>query len=106
MAHSGRPYTPAMGAEALVDSTTGEVTGYLPIEGAINSKRFPSYQRLDMRLDRVFQFDGWDMNVYLEVLNVYYHRNVYDYSYTKDYSRRITTYQFPLLPSIGIKVKF
>jgi outer membrane receptor protein involved in Fe transport len=106
LAHSGRPYTPVTGVEAVVDSITGAVTSYIPIEGDINSKRFPSYQRLDMHLDRDFQFNGWDMDVYLEVLNVYCHRNVYDYSYTKDYSRRITTYQFPLLPSIGIKVMF
>jgi hypothetical protein len=106
MVHSGRPYTPVLGAEAVVDSATGEITGYVPLEGPINSKRFPGYQRLDVRLDRFFEFDGWDMNVYLEILNVYNHKNVYDYSYTEDYARRISTYQFPLLPSVGLKVSF
>jgi hypothetical protein len=104
--HSGRPYTPVLGAEPLVDDETGEVTGYFPLEGDINSERFPGYQRLDVRLDRLFRFQGWNLSVYLEVLNLYYHKNVYDYSYTKDYSRRITTYQFPLLPAIGAKVSF
>ena len=105
-AHSGRPYTPVQGAEPLVDEQTGETTGYLPVEGDVNSRRFPAYQRLDVRLDRLFRFQGWDLSVYAEVLNLYQHRNVYDYSYTRDYSRRITTYQFPLLPAIGAKVSF
>jgi hypothetical protein len=106
MVHSGRPYTPLLGAEAVVDSSTGQVTGYVPLEGDVNSKRFPGYQRLDVRLDRLFRYDGWDLSVYLEILNAYNHKNVYDYSYTKDYARRITVYQFPLLPSIGMKVSF
>ncbi len=104
--HSGRPYTPVLGAETLVDDETGEVSGYIPLEGEINSERFPGYQRLDVRLDRLFQFQGWDLSVYLEILNLYVHKNVYDYSYTRDYARRITTYQFPLLPAIGAKVNF
>jgi hypothetical protein len=104
--HSGRPYTPVLGAESLVDEQTGETTGYVPLEGEINSRRFPEYQRLDVRLDRFFRFQGWDLSLYAEVLNVYNHGNIYDYSYTRDYSRRITTYQFPLLPAIGAKVSF
>jgi hypothetical protein len=104
--HSGRPYTPVLGAEPLVDEQTGETTGYLPVEGEINSRRFPGYQRLDVRLDRLFRFQGWDLSVYAEVLNLYMHRNVWDYSYTRDYSRRITSYQFPLLPAIGARVTF
>jgi hypothetical protein len=104
--HSGKPYTPVLGSETVVDSTSGVVKGYRPIEGPVNSRRFPNYQRLDVRCDRVFQFDTWSLVAYLEVLNLYNHKNVYDYSYTKDYTRRITTYQFPLLPSLGLKVNF
>ena len=104
--HSGKPYTPVLGAEPLVDEQTGETTGYVPLEGEINSRRFPEYQRLDVRLDRLYRFQGWDLSLYAEVLNVYNHGNIYDYSYTRDYSRRITTYQFPLLPAIGAKVSF
>jgi len=104
--HSGKPYTPVLGSEAVVDSASGTVVGYRPIEGPVNSQRFPNYQRLDLRCDRIFQFKEWNMVAYLEVLNLYNHRNVYDYSYTKDYSRRITTYQFPLLPSLGFMVHF
>ena len=104
--HSGRPYTPVLGSEPLTDEETGEVTGYFPLEGDINSRRLPGYQRLDVRVDRMFRFQGWDLSVYLEVLNLYNHKNVYDYGYTKDYSRRLTTYQFPLLPALGAKVSF
>jgi hypothetical protein len=106
MVNSGKPYTPVLGSEAVVDSVSGEINGYWPIEGPINSQRFPSYQRLDLRCDRLFQFDGWSLAAYLEVLNLYNHSNVYDYSYTRDYSQRVTTKQFPLLPSLGFKVSF
>ncbi|MFC1682745.1 TonB-dependent receptor domain-containing protein [Candidatus Zixiibacteriota bacterium] len=106
MAHSGKPYTPVLGAVAVVDSASGELIGNLPLEGIINSERFPSYQRLDVRVDRFFQFDNWNLNIYFEVLNLYNHKNVYDYSYTKDYLHRIATFQFPILPSVGIKMDF
>ncbi len=106
MVHSGKPYTPVLGSEAVVDSVSGDIVSYRPIEGSINSERFPSYQRLDLRCDWIVPFDDWSLEAYLEILNVYNYKNVYDYSYTKDYSRRITTYQFPLLPSIGFKVSF
>jgi len=106
MAHSGKPYTPVLGAETVVDSVSGELIGNLPIEGIINSERFPGYQRLDLRVDRFFQFDNWNLNIYFEVLNFYNHKNIYDYSYTKDYSHRITTFQFPIIPSVGIKADF
>ncbi|UCE07909.1 MAG: TonB-dependent receptor plug domain-containing protein, partial [bacterium] len=101
LVYSGRPYTP-------LDSVIyiSETNGYLPIEGSINSQRLPSYQRLDIRVDYWFRWGAIPFSLYFEVLNVYNHKNIYDYIWNKDYSQRDVSYQFPLLPTFGMSVKF
>jgi len=99
--YSGRPYTP-------LDSIIyiAETTSYFPIEGPINSKRLPSYQRLDIRADYWFKWGRVPFSIYLEILNIYNHKNIYDYIWNEDYSQRSDSYQFPLLPTFGVSVKF
>jgi len=99
--YSGRPYTP-------LDSVIyfPETNSYLPIEGSINSERLPSYQRLDIRADYWFKWSKVPFSIYIEVLNIYNHKNIYDYVWNDDYSQRSESYQFPLLPTFGVSVKF
>lgn len=99
--YSGRPYTPL---DAVI--YLPETNSYLPIEGAINSKRLPSYHRLDIRVDYWFNWGSVPFSIYFEVLNLYNHKNLYDYSWNEDYSKRSDSYQFPLLPTFGVSVKF
>lgn len=99
--YSGRPYTPL---DSVVYIPASD--GYFPIEGAINSERLPSYQRLDIRADYWFKWRTIPFSIYFEVLNIYNHQNIYDYIWDEDYSRRSASYQFPLLPTFGVSVKF
>jgi hypothetical protein len=98
---SGRPYTPLNSVIYFP-----ETNSYLPIEGAINSKRLPSYHRLDIRVDYWFNWGSVPFSIYFEVLNLYNHKNLYDYFWNEDYSKRSESYQFPLLPTFGLSVKF
>ncbi|UCE05668.1 MAG: TonB-dependent receptor [bacterium] len=99
--YSGRPYTP-------LDSVIyfPETNSYLPIEGLTNSKRLPSYQRLDVRVDYWFKWGKVPFSIYFEVLNLYNHKNIYDYIWNEDYSQRSESYQFPLLPTFGVSMRF
>jgi hypothetical protein len=99
--YSGRPYTPLDSVIYL-----REINSYLPIEGAINSKRLPSYQRLDIRVDYWFKWGKLPFSIYFEVLNAYNHKNIYDYVWNEDYSEQSKSYQFPLLLTFGVSVKF
>lgn len=97
-AHSGIPYSRLVG-----------VTGDNPkkaIFGPINSARLPNYHRLDLRAERTVPHDTWLMRYYIDILNVYNHKNVAGYHYNADYSVRTTDYQLPLIPSFGVEVEF
>ena len=65
--HSGALYTPIIGA-----TPDDEIEGfYNPVYGPINSKRFPLYNRLDLRLnnDKTLP-NGRQVTWYLELLNI------------------------------------
>ncbi len=81
---TGRPITPIIGA------LRNEVFGfYEPIEGAINSERLPSFQRLDASLSYYLPYGkGHAATFYLAVSNVLNRANVLDYKYSADYSER------------------
>jgi len=99
--YSGRPYTP-------LDSVIyiPQTDSYLPIEGLINSRRLPGYQRLDVRVDYWFKWRRVPCSIYLEALNIYNHKNIYDYIWNEDYTRQSNSYQFPFLPTFGLSVRF
>lgn len=103
--NSGKPYTPVERVEHLPDSASGGVIIY-PVEGPINSERFPVYSRVDLRVERNFRLIGNPLQVYLEVINLLNRKNVYDYNYNRDYSEIKATYQLPFLPVLGAKFMF
>jgi hypothetical protein len=100
---SGQLVTPLVGSVPNADNP--EL--YDPIYGELNSERLPASHSLDVRADRTFHHAGWDMDLYVEILNVYNHRNVTGYSYSEaDYSVKEQKLGLPMMPSFGIKAKF
>lgn len=101
--HSGSAYTPIIGATADED-----IEGlYIPQYGAINSKRFPFYNRLDLRVERTFLRKNGKKNIgYLELLNVLDTRNISSYDYNSDYSERTEVTQLPRIIAFGFKAEF
>ena len=107
---SGQPYTQVLG--------TGEIA--LPSglrwsfqeKGELNSVRLPSYQRLDIAVRRRFEFDGWGMNAYLQIINATNHKNIFNYfwsdgtTHTQKPGKRRDISMLPTLPSIGIDFNF
>ncbi|HMF99432.1 MAG TPA: TonB-dependent receptor [Vicinamibacterales bacterium] len=74
-----------------------------------NVSRLPSYQRLDVRLNKSFVHDKWKMTMYAEALNATNHRNLRYMGIGGDYishawARLGST--APLLPSVGLAVDF
>ncbi|ASP38665.1 hypothetical protein CHH28_08225 [Bacterioplanes sanyensis] len=97
---SGQLITPLEGA--VKDPDNPEL--YNPIYGSVNSERLPAYHKLDVRADRTFNFSNWDMDLYVEVLNLYGRDNVVGYEYEgADYSNREEVTDLPTIISFGIK---
>jgi hypothetical protein len=113
---SGTPFTPITGqiVRRVYDPSldhwgTGDPRLLLePLGGARNSARFPATHRLDLDVSRVMRYRGATVAPYLSIVNVYYARNVfvYLYDYSTDRPNRRAISQFPILPSLGVRIGF
>jgi hypothetical protein len=98
---TGFPFTP------FDLSTLKDVNGvWYCSEGDKNSERFPDYFRVDLRVDRRFIFESWNLRLYAELWNITNHSNVFEYTYTNNFSERKTEVLFPFMPIIGISAEF
>jgi hypothetical protein len=71
--------------------------------------RKPSYHRLDVRFNFLTKFWGLNWTFYLDVINIYNRKNVvgYDYFINEDLTiGREPNNMFPILPTLGISVRF
>ncbi|MBL7959602.1 TonB-dependent receptor [bacterium] len=90
-----------------------------------NLKRLPVYHRLDLRASFYARFWGAKWTFYLDAINVYDQKNVFQYDYEFRKARnssgqkeivydingqpvikRSKTYEFPFLPTIGLSMVF
>lgn len=101
--HSGAPNTP------VIDATEDpDMPGFFrPQYGKLNSSRFPTYKRLDIRVDRTFKRKKDNtMSAYLDFLNVLNTENAAGYDYNADYTEKKLISQLTGIFSIGFKATF
>ena len=98
---SGNPDTPVIGSRYL-----SNFDAYLPIYGPTNSLRVPTFHQLDVRIDKVWTFDAWLLDAYLDVLNAYNHRSIEGSAYSYDFSQHAYFEGLPVIPTLGLKASF
>jgi outer membrane cobalamin receptor len=99
---SGMPYTPVAGT-----ANNGDYW-YLVYDDPF-SARYPNIHKLDIRVDRYFHFENWSLVAYLDLWNVYNRENVVYYAYQAGADGTLkeeTSYDFPILPLIGLSAQF
>jgi hypothetical protein len=108
---SGLPFTPTAGYYQPETFTQGVTTDYTSsnsssvgvLLGDFNSKRLPTYHRLDITIKKQFKFKNkTELEIIAAVTNAYNRKNIF-------YINRVTNekiYQFPILPSLGVSFKF
>jgi hypothetical protein len=119
---SNFPYTPALGVKPRIMSS-GNGTAEIQTDASgnvifdvdrgdftnVNTARKPAYHRLDVRLTAYTTLFGMDASFYLDVINVYNHSNVLTYNYyitdSVTLGSRPTT-MFPILPTLGMSLRF
>ena len=99
---TGNPYTPYSGGIYDVDQDSY----FAFATGERNSERLPPYFTVDLRVDRLFTFKRWQLETYIDFLNVVRGENpeftVYNYDYTEStYIRSL-----PFIPSPGFEAEF
>ncbi|MBK7106408.1 MAG: TonB-dependent receptor [Ignavibacteriae bacterium] len=100
---SGFPYTPKT---AVKDEQTG-IWDWK--SGEIHSADLPAYKRVDLRISKIFVFDKFRLNSFLDVSNVFNFKNVQRYEFdnpglSKPSSEEILLW--PIIPSFGIRFEF
>jgi TonB family protein len=95
---TGNPYTPVTGS--YFDNKDG---AYHATYGPLYSQRLDAFNQLDLRVDKTWTFDRWKLSMYLDIQNVYYHRNAENVQYNFDFSKSAPVEGLPILPALGIR---
>jgi hypothetical protein len=110
---TGLPYSGVIGFYRRYQERPGQPPSEEPSWGFINGSRdafrYPLYHRLDIGATRGWDFRWGRLEVFLDVTNVYYASNVllYYYEIGEDgLPERKQISQLPILPTLGVKVKF
>jgi hypothetical protein len=113
---SGTPYTRIIGevARRVYDPSrdrwgTGDPPIFVePLGGPRNGARFPATHRLDLDASREFRVRGGTVAPFVSVENAYNAKNIfiYLYDYSTDRPTRKAISQFPIVPSVGVRVDF
>jgi hypothetical protein len=99
---SGNPETP--NAYGIYDA---DYNVYTPVRSdKKNSVYLPLFHQLDIRLDKTFVFNTWKFSFYLDIQNVYNHRNAEGLNYNYDFTKRTNLLGTFILPFIGVKFEF
>ncbi|MFI5299495.1 MAG: TonB-dependent receptor domain-containing protein [Polyangiales bacterium] len=95
---SGNPYTPCLGG--ALDAAT---SSYSCLAGPTMSDRLPLFHQLDLRVDKHWYFNGYQISAYLDVYNAYDRGNAEGIAYNFDYSQHIYQTGLPIVPSLGLR---
>ncbi len=71
--------------------------------------RLPDYHRLDIRITARADYWGYDWSFYLDIINAYNRNNVLGYRFSIDDNltvRRNSLEMLPIVPTLGVSVKF
>jgi hypothetical protein len=99
---TGRPVADLLdpnGSKAIFDA---DGDSYLPSSGGART-RLPTFQQLDVRIDRDFHWGALRGSVYVDIINVYNAHNSEAYEYQFDFAQRAVLPGLPFLPTLGVR---
>lgn len=108
---SGFPFTQTQGYYELLPFTNGISTNYVSTNGnlgvyygGLNKGRLPYYHRLDATVKRHIEFvkSNAKMEIALGITNIYNRKNIFYIDRIKNKK----VYQLPIMPSLGLNIKF
>jgi len=98
---TGNPTTPIVGR--VYDASRDE---YDPIYGKVNTARVPSFNQLDLRVDKRWIYQSFMLDFYLDLQNVYNRANPEGLTYNYNFSKRGIQQGLPIFPILGVRVDF
>jgi hypothetical protein len=95
---SGNPDTPITGGVKSADSG-----GYAPVSGAENSQRQSLFHQFDVRAEKTWVFDAWDLSFYLDVQNIENAMNAEFTTWDYRFRESAPVPGLPILPTFGLR---
>lgn len=102
---AGLPTTPYIDNATLATQRQRPL-GSLDFERYNEGPRTPTFVALDLRADRRWFFDGWQLITYIDIQNVTGRKNVSGYRWNSRLAAVEAQESIGILPSIGINVEF
>jgi TonB family protein len=99
---TGNPYTAYSGGVYDIDQ---DFYFAFP-SGNYNSERLPPFFAIDLRLDKLFTYQKWQMEVYVDLLNTVRGENPEFTLYNYDYTESVFIRGLPFIPSVGLEAEF
>ena len=96
---TGNPYTPY--AQGVYD--IDQDTYFAFPSGDYNSERLPAFLSVDLRVDKLFTFEKWQLEAYLDMLNIIKGENPQFTIYNYDYTQQSYISGLPFIPSFGFE---
>jgi TonB family protein len=97
---SGRPTALVTGS--FYDADFG---GYSP-QTVSASGRLPTFNQLDIRIEKTFTFDYWTLGIYLDVQNIFNRENAENFVYDYRFRQGAPVRGLPILPVVGVRGRF
>jgi hypothetical protein len=83
-----------------------DAAAYTPLQGEPFTERLPTFHQLDLRVEKIWQFQAWKLSAFLDVWNVYNNPAKEFLSYNYDFSQRSYQNGLPIIPSFGLRGEF
>jgi outer membrane receptor protein involved in Fe transport len=96
----GAPYTP-------VDiRRSWEAREWILQESQYLLRRYPDYNRLNLRISRLFLAGSHPLHIYVDIMNVLNQRSTYNYGWDRWYGTWESESQLGIIPILGFKYEF
>jgi TonB family protein len=103
---SGPLQTPVLPSPSLPAVFAADAAAYTPLQAEPFSERLPLVHQLDLRVEKIWQYETFRLTFYVDLWNAYNNAAREDISYNFDYSRRSYQQGLPIIPSLGLKGEF
>jgi TonB family protein len=98
---SGDLYTPT--STGAYDASVGQQLGVSAFPPY--AARLPTFNQLDLRLEKKRTFNAWSLTYFFDVQNVYLANNPLGVSYNYNYTKSAYTNGLPILPIVGARAE-
>lgn len=95
---TGTPDTPIVGATYDADRN-----GYISVTGDFLSAREKLFQQLDVRAEKTWTFNTWQLGAYLDIQNVFNIENVEATQYDYRFRETAPITGVPFVPTLGVR---